>query len=381
MAELFEREMTKLSAGDMYCIGYYKKMYEEPSKYFAKSKEVGSIDFRLYPVCNEYLGYLDAVASAKSFDGARVLCVCGSGDQILECVARGARSVLVFDVNPLCEYWLNLKIAAALALSSKECKKFFNKRFSEKFVLDEMLYEKIVSSSEIVGTLVWDAELGCMKGQGFWDRVVFDDNKVRQSWLFRTDMVGNSLKKPSYKPLFTTWSCKPFSSSEKLKRLKNNLKNCKIVFTKTELCDLSAVLSENILDGYKFDFAFLSNISDWYNRRRVNAFNEVVYGGVDVFNADFFKLMPYLDNDAVVQLYYNMFNIGAVPIYNKNTAVNDLSARGVNLSDNNFVFAPPCKGNNNGAVLYGVNVDTASKIRDEVDKNLLGESEVLSEDE
>ena len=77
---------------------------------------------RVYRMTNENLNALNKIIDVKGKD---VLTVCGSGDQYLNFILRGAENVDVFDINKLTEYYLILKITAILVLSLEDFKKFF----------------------------------------------------------------------------------------------------------------------------------------------------------------------------------------------------------------------------------------------------------------
>lgn len=74
----------------------------------------------VYPMTTENIkGYFPFINNIS-----KVLCVASSGDHLLNCVAKGAKEVTLFDVNPITYYLTKLKIAA-LNLSREEFISFF----------------------------------------------------------------------------------------------------------------------------------------------------------------------------------------------------------------------------------------------------------------
>jgi len=52
--------------------------------------------------------------------GKKVVTVTGSTDHIINIVARGAKEILTFDINPLVKEYMDLKLSAIRTLSFKE---------------------------------------------------------------------------------------------------------------------------------------------------------------------------------------------------------------------------------------------------------------------
>ena len=100
---------------------------------------------RVYRMTNENLNALNKIIDVKGKD---VLTVCGSGDQYLNFILRGAENVDVFDINVLTEYYLILKITAVLVLPLTEFRKFFIgcetlRPCTERSFFDSNIYSKI----------------------------------------------------------------------------------------------------------------------------------------------------------------------------------------------------------------------------------------------
>ncbi|MCI8394209.1 MAG: DUF3419 family protein [Bacilli bacterium] len=79
-----------------------------------------------------------------------VLCVCGSGDQMLNAFYYGAKSVTLFDINPLSFYQANLKKAAVCALTYEEFLAFFFSQYESvmSFELFQRISEKLDSETK-----------------------------------------------------------------------------------------------------------------------------------------------------------------------------------------------------------------------------------------
>ncbi len=255
---------------------YYKQLYSVANlvQYTSPLGEVAT-RYTLYPSTNEDLSYLNYI----DLKGKTVLTVCGSADQALLCIARGAKKVVCFDINPLSECWLNLKIAGASRLSYNECRQFFNQMAGENTFLNYHLYQKIV-------------EGGPFKDSVFWNHVLADKPE-RRSCLFRKD--GLKYERVMGKGRQCTWCCPEFSRNEIIDGLKENLKTSKIIFCCRTLKQLVQDLdcSAFATSGEKFDVMLFSNISDWYKDK--------------TYESDVANLMRYLKPDGIVQMYFNFF--------------------------------------------------------------------------
>ena len=71
-----------------------------------------------------------------------VLTVAGSGDQMLNAYALGAKSVTLFDINPLAFAQAKLKKAAATTLTYEEFEQFFSPEHKST-VFDPYLFDKV----------------------------------------------------------------------------------------------------------------------------------------------------------------------------------------------------------------------------------------------
>ena len=104
---------------------------------------------RIYPFSNENISQ-----SISEFDlnGKSVITVGSSGDQVLNCILKGATDIILIDGNPLARYYLELKLSAIKNLNYEECLKFL----TEHNVLNYKYYQKVSHDLSIEAKLFWD---------------------------------------------------------------------------------------------------------------------------------------------------------------------------------------------------------------------------------
>lgn len=183
----------------------------------------------IYPFTTENIaGYIGAV----DLHGKKCITVTGSTDHILNIVARGVVDITTFDVNPLTEKYMDLKLAAMNKLSFKEFVNFL--LYDSKISFD---YD-IISSLEMLE-----------KSKRFWLEKLEEFNKD-----------GSRLKQSSYfnrkyfNPDSKVWQ-NLYLNEDGYKLVKERLCNLKIRYVNCSLEKLE--LEED------FDYMFLSNISDY----------------------------------------------------------------------------------------------------------------------
>lgn len=209
-----------------------------------------------------------------------VFTVAGSGDQTLNAYSCGAKSVDIFDINPLTKCGVDLKISGAKALTYEEFIHFFFSEFSEYF--SEHLYERIYPYLE-------------------------SDTKILFDTLFNKVGVKKALKGLYYQLNPTL---------EKMKRmnlyldeyyyylLKNNLKDKKVGFIEESITDIDKRLNK------KYDMMMFSNISDSLN---------IIYGenSLEFFKELITSLIEYLN-------FYGTIEVGYIyGCYSKMEVTND----------------------------------------------------------
>lgn len=196
-----------------------------------------------------------------------VFTVAGSGDQALNAYACGAKSVDIFDINPLTKCSVDLKVSGAKALTYEEFIYFFFSEFSEYF--SEHLYERIYPYLE-------------------------SDTKILFDTLFNKVGVKKTLKGLYYQLNPTL---------EKMKRmnlyldeyyyylLKNNLKDKKVGFIEESITDIDKRLNK------KYDMMMFSNISDSLN---------IIYGenSLEFFKELITSLIEYLNSYGIIEVGY-----------------------------------------------------------------------------
>ena len=193
----------------------------------------------IYRMSNENLSRVKRNLDIKSKE---VLTICGSGDQYLTFLLAGAKSVDVFDINKLTEYYLILKITAILVLSLEDFKKFFI-GLNSIFFFSERIYVKFRDFLPEHVKLFWDTL--------YQERVHL--LYLQRNGLFYPDLIFE--EDIPYLNLF---------AYRKLSKLleKSNLPDF-------YSCDISKI-SETIDKPY--DMIYLSNICDYYESQ--NSFEE-----------------------------------------------------------------------------------------------------------
>lgn len=185
----------------------------------------------IYPFTTENIaGYMNEL----DLTNKKVITVTGSSDHIINAILKGCNDITTFDINPLTKYYMDLKLSAIKELSYKE-------------FLDFMLYDTNKSFSyEIIKRLDMDNE-----SKEFWLNELtkndYDGLKMKHSDLF-------NLK---YFDFQNKIDCNLYLNEENYAIIKDRLGLVKIKFLKSNLKDLKI--------DEKYDYMFLSNISDYIN--------------------------------------------------------------------------------------------------------------------
>lgn len=195
-------------------------------------KEVADVMGRfdsIYPFTTENIaGYI----SDLDLTDKKVITVTGSTDHILNIVARGGCDITTFDVNPLTEPYMDLKLSAFRSLDFKEFVNF-------------LLYDSKISLNKTIISSLGMSDFS----RDFWL------DKLRE---FNND--GRSLKNSKYfnrkyfNPDSKVWQ-NLYLNEDGYKLVKERLGNVRIQFLNSSLEDLEV--------DEDFDYMFLSNISDY----------------------------------------------------------------------------------------------------------------------
>lgn len=164
----------------------------------------------------------------------KIITVTGSSDHIINAILKECKDITTFDINPLTKYYMDLKLSAIKELSYKE-------------FLDFMLYDTDKSFDyEIIKRLDMDSE-----SKDFWlnelSKNDYDGLKMKHSDLF-------NLK---YFDFQNKIDCNLYLNEENYAIIKDRLGLIKIKFLKSNL--------KNLKIDEKYDYMFLSNISDYIN--------------------------------------------------------------------------------------------------------------------
>lgn len=180
----------------------------------------------IYPFTTENIaGYMNDL----DLTGKRIITVTGSADHILNAILKGATDITTFDINPLTEKYMDLKISVIKKLSYNE--------FLNIFLFDDVNIDyNIITSLDM-----------SLESKNFWIKQLETQNKLLHSSLFNTKY---------YNPTSKLWQ-NIYLKEDNYNLLKTKLNNVNINFICASLKDLE--LTQD------YDYMFLSNISDYLN--------------------------------------------------------------------------------------------------------------------
>ena len=188
----------------------------------------------IYKKTNEQLEYVTEYFKEKK----RILCVIGSGDQILNALTFSPEKIVGFDISVFPKFFLKLKLAGIMSLSRDEFIEFFfdvNYNSNEDFYDDIFFYKIFPYLDE--------------QSKNFWG-FLFEYNEwydIYNSPLFSSEVVivKRALEQNVY------------LKEEKYKELKEIIPKVKIDFI---VADIINTQIEN-----DFDLIYLSNIMQYEN--------------------------------------------------------------------------------------------------------------------
>ena len=201
---------------------------------FAKKETFDTNSF-VYKKTNERLQDMPDILENKK----KVLCVIGSGDQVLNALLSEPEKIDAFDISIFPRYFLELKIAAIKTLTREEYISFFiddiDHRREEYY--DDLFFEKIAK------------ELG-EEERKFW-QYLFDYNDwydIYNSTLFSSEPVIKSYALTQNKYL----------REEEYYKLREILKNTKIRYINSDILNLEI--------DEEYDLIYLSNIVQYVDK-------------------------------------------------------------------------------------------------------------------
>ena len=205
----------------------------------------------IYKKTNERLQDIPDILENKK----KILCVIGSGDQILNILLTKPEKVDAFDISIYPMYFLELKIAGIKTLTREEYINFFiediNHRNEEYY--DDLFYEKI--SKELSPEV-----------RKFW-QYLFDFNDwydIYNSMLFSSEPVIKDYALQQNKYL----------GKEEYYRLREILKDTKINYIQSDILDLD--IEE------EYDLIYLSNILQYVDaeeyKKKIESFRDKTKG-------------------------------------------------------------------------------------------------------
>ena len=205
----------------------------------------------IYKKTNERLQDILDIFSDKE----NILCVIGSGDQILNAILNRPQKIDAFDISIYPKYFLELKIAAIKTLTREEFIDFFinDINYKKEDYYDDLFYEKIIK--ELDGDV-----------RDFW-KYLFDFNDwydIYNSMLFSTEPVIKEYALVQNKYL----------NEEEYYKLREILKTTKINYIQSDILNL------DIDDNY--DLIYLSNIIQYVDpklyKTKIEGLSEKIRG-------------------------------------------------------------------------------------------------------
>jgi len=227
--------------------------------------------YKIYPFTTENInGYL----SKYDLNNSSVLTVGSSADQVINSYLLGANNVTLFDVNPFCKYFYELKCAAIKALSIDEfltyfCYYNYPKSFTKnKYSFNYPLYLKISKYLSGEAKVFWDTLYSKFSPLSIRKRLFNRDEN-----LFRVVLKTNDYLK-----------------EDNFNKLKKNILDFSPTFIQSDVRDICTHLKE------KYDYILLSNIA---------CFMEGMYDNVLLeFRKNMLLLKDFLNNDGVMFMAY-----------------------------------------------------------------------------
>ena len=217
---------------------------------FNKDKTFTEHSF-IYKKTNERLQDILDIFSDKD----KILCVIGSGDQILNALLNRPQKIDAFDISIYPKYFLELKVAAIKTLTREEFIDFFinDINYKKEDYYDDLFYEKIIK--ELDGDV-----------RDFW-KYLFDFNDwydIYNSMLFSTEPVIKEYALVQNKYL----------NEEEYYKLREILKTTKINYIQSDILNL------DIDDNY--DLIYLSNIIQYVDpklyKTKIEGLSEKIRG-------------------------------------------------------------------------------------------------------
>lgn len=220
------------------------------TKYYNKDTTFNEQSF-IYKKTNERLQDIIDILLNKD----KILCVIGSGDQILNSLLTKPSIIDAFDISIFPKFFLELKIAAIKSLSLEEYISFFIDDISinNEDYYDDIFYNKISPNLD-------------NQSKEFWE-YLFDYN----SWY---DIYNSPLF--SSEPLIKSYALEqnPYLSEYNYYKLRENLKKTKINYIQGN------ILNMDIKEAY--DLIYLSNIIQYVNieeyRRKIKHLSSTSQG-------------------------------------------------------------------------------------------------------
>lgn len=222
------------------------KSFKDFNRYWIRQDKAFQKYSQCYCFSNEILKeYYNRI----NFSNKDVLTVCGSGDQIIESLARGARKVDSFDSNKLTYYNLYLKIAAIKALKYDEFIKFYNlySKDNKKYIYTEL--RDAIKKEDI---------------KLFWDKFFQNDEELFTTFFLGEHNNKNIESREESAKISLTQAKNNISYLEEdtFKDVKKKINEDSITFKEMDIFDVKKKYNN------KYDFINFSNIFNYIDTKK-----------------------------------------------------------------------------------------------------------------
>ncbi len=183
----------------------------------------------IYKLTNENLTEIIKYFKDKN----SILTVTASGDQILNAILSGVKSIDSFDISRFPKYFYELKSAAIKEIDKGDFLRFFCGDITDDFIADE-LYDNIRKSLDNENELFWDSLFN-----------FFDYSELLTSPLFSNEptRVKNVIKNNPYLQEDNYYKLREFLADINIKHYNVDISEIKDINTEYELIYLSNILA------------------------------------------------------------------------------------------------------------------------------------------
>jgi len=229
----------------------------------------------IYPFTTENIaGYMKIL----DLTNKKIITVTGSADHIINAILKGCKDITTFDINPLTKYYMDLKLSAIKYLSYEEFLNFLLYDTNDSFNINILNKLNLPNYSK----KFWLEELEKNKNDGL---LLKKSGLFNLKYFYPEDKIKYNL----------------YLNKENYDIIKKNLEYVKIEFINSSVTNLD--ISE------KYDYMFLSNISDYlnmfYENNELENYKKLIFNFLKnvkhiyfayLYDIDGYKKRSYIDN-------------------------------------------------------------------------------------